>query len=199
MKKKQKKRRQHRVLMMLSVSDRRAGSLSNRWSCTPTHRRKLASPNKLLRTTLHRSCRRGLMRPRPAVPCFCHVFVLIGCVHIWKLAASDVFSLSRLGMRFAVCVCVCVQTWLQVKLAEVLGCAECDHNHTVALYILSRGHLEGEVRSGDQAVLLHQRVDRLHPAVPEVNPEQTQRPTLKRPFYGFFCAKSWLCFWALLE
>lgn len=177
MKKKREKRRQHRVLMMLSVSDRRAGSLSNRWSCVPTQRRKLASPNKLLWTPLHHSCRRALMRPLTAVTCL--------CVQIWKLATSDVFSMSRvLGMRFA--VCVCVQTWLQVKLAEVLGCAECDHNHTVALYVLSRGHLEGEVRSGDQAVLLHQRVDCLHPAVPEVNPEQTQSPTLKRPFYVFF-------------
>jgi len=70
---------------------------------------------------------------------------------------------------------VCLLTWLQVKLAEVLGRAERDHDHTVALYILSLGHLEGEVRSGDQAVLLHHRVHRLHPAVPEVNPEQTQK------------------------
>lgn len=74
-------------------------------------------------------------------------------------------------------MCVCLLTWLQVKLAEVLGRAECDHDHTVALYILSRGHLEGEVRSGDQAVLLHHRVHRLHPAVPEVNPEQKQKHT----------------------
>lgn len=64
-------------------------------------------------------------------------------------------------------------TWLQVKLAEVLGCAECHHNHAVALHVLSCGHLEGEVRARDQAVLLNQRVYGLHPAVPKVNPRQT--------------------------
>lgn len=64
-------------------------------------------------------------------------------------------------------------TWLQVKLAEVLRRAERHHHHTVALHVLSRGHLEGEVGAGDQAVLLNQRVYRLYPAVPEVNPGQT--------------------------
>lgn len=64
-------------------------------------------------------------------------------------------------------------TWLQVKLAEVLGRAESHHDHAVALHVLSRGHLEGEIRSGDQAVLLNQWVYRLYPPVPEVNPGQT--------------------------
>lgn len=63
-------------------------------------------------------------------------------------------------------------TRLQVKLAEVLGGAEGDHDHTVPEDVLPRGHLESDLCARDETVLLDHRVNRLHPAVPEVNPEE---------------------------
>lgn len=68
-----------------------------------------------------------------------------------------------------------VDSWLtrlQVKLAEVLGGAEGDHDHTVPEDVLPCGHLESDLCARDETVLLDHRVNRLHPAVPEVNPEE---------------------------
>lgn len=62
------------------------------------------------------------------------------------------------------------RTRLQVKLAEVLGGAEGDHNHTVPEDVLPCGHLESDLCAGDETVLLDHWVNRLHPAVPEVYP-----------------------------
>lgn len=61
-------------------------------------------------------------------------------------------------------------TRVQVKLAEVLGGAEGDHNNAVPEDVLPRGHLESDLCAGNETVLLDHRVDRLHPAVPEVYP-----------------------------
>lgn len=61
-------------------------------------------------------------------------------------------------------------TRLQVKLAEVLGGAERDHNHTVPENVLPCGHLESDMCAGDETVLLDHWMDSLHPSVPEVYP-----------------------------
>lgn len=61
-------------------------------------------------------------------------------------------------------------TGFQVKLAEVLGGAEGDHNNAVPEDVLPCGHLKIDLCAGDETVLLDHWVDRLDPAVPEVYP-----------------------------
>lgn len=61
-------------------------------------------------------------------------------------------------------------TGLQVKLTEILGGAEGDDHHAMPEDVLLCGHLEIDLCAGDQTVLLDRRVDRLHPAIPEVYP-----------------------------
>lgn len=71
------------------------------------------------------------------------------------------------------CACACVLTRFQIKLTKVLGGTERHYHNTVALYVLPSGHLEGEVSSRDQAILLHDCVHCFYPAVPKVNPIHT--------------------------
>lgn len=61
-------------------------------------------------------------------------------------------------------------TGLQVKLTEVLGSAEGDHNHTMPEDVIPCGHFESELCVGDETVLLDHWVDSLHPAVTKVYP-----------------------------
>lgn len=70
------------------------------------------------------------------------------------------------------------RTWLQVELAEVLGGAEGDHHHTVPEDVLPCGHLESDLCARDETVLLDHWMNRLHPAVPEVNPADRETEKL---------------------
>lgn len=70
-------------------------------------------------------------------------------------------------------------TRFQVQLAEVLGSAQCDHHHSMFKNIFLLGHLKGGLCARDQAVLMHDWVDSLHPAIPEIHPREKTAPPVR--------------------
>ncbi len=129
----------------------------------------------------------NLAMPKPRTPCIIRFQVELAK----KMKAAEgngcplqpsLGILTKLGMTKYLFIWL---TGLQVKLAEVLGGAEGDHHHAVPEDVLPCGHLESDLCAGDETVLLDHRVNRLHPAVPEVYPgERDERRNIRSEIYN---------------